>query len=130
MDNLDRIIPLWNCDETDLKLVWSAGTSNARFYLYVPKWRVPEPWPALINVRITDILTEWEKYKPLTPTVARKNPELLEKPILAKIGYTELHTETFRYDPFDVKEPEIGNPYIPMSLLPSEPPKVLLVKVQ
>jgi hypothetical protein len=130
MDNLDRSIDLWSSDDTGGKLVWSAGTSNARFYFYIPKWRVPEPWPALVHVHITDNLTEWEKYEPLTPTVAQKKAELLERPILAKIGYSELHKETFRYDPFGVQEVEIGSPYIPMFLLPFEPPKVLLVRVQ
>lgn len=131
MENLDRSIQLWSADDTGGTLVWSASTSNARFYLYMPKWRVPEPWPALITVRITDNLTEWEKYEPLTPTAAQKNPERLERPIFAKIGYPKPHTETFRYDPFDVQdEAEIGSPYIPMSLLPFEPPEVLLIQVR
>jgi hypothetical protein len=130
MGNVDRSIELWSSDDSGGKLIWSARASNATFYFYIPKWRVPEPWPGLINVHITDDLTPWKGYDPLAPSTAQEDPGLLENPIFAKVRYSSTHTETFRYDPFGTQEEEIGSPYIPMSLLPTDPPEILLVKVR
>jgi len=41
--------------ETDLKLRWEADVEGVAFKLYIPKWRVPRPWPTRILVRISDI---------------------------------------------------------------------------
>jgi hypothetical protein len=55
----------------------------------------------------------------------------LERPILARIGMPEVHSETIRYNPLGASDKvEIGNPYIPMSLLPVEPPAILLLGVR
>jgi hypothetical protein len=35
--------------ETENKLRWSTYMNDgSKFHLYVPKWRVPEPWPGRI----------------------------------------------------------------------------------
>ena len=38
--------------ETDNKLRWEACDQD--FKLYIPKWRVPQPWPIRIVVRLDD----------------------------------------------------------------------------
>ena len=36
--------------ETDNKLRWDVDIDDTRFSLYIPKWRVPQPWPSRIWV--------------------------------------------------------------------------------
>ena len=39
--------------ETENKVRWDADIEGTRFSLYIPKWRVPEPWPRLIHVTVS-----------------------------------------------------------------------------
>src|ERR1700680_1351555 len=50
---------IFNCKldlvkSTERKLRWDENIDGTNFELYVPKWRVPEPMPPLISVRIFD----------------------------------------------------------------------------
>lgn len=68
-----REITLMNpSKETDNKLRWMADVEGAPFALYIPKWRVPEPWPVQVIVAVTDNLRD-----PQAQTQGRRN--LLEQ---------------------------------------------------
>lgn len=51
---MNKILLLKLSKETNRKLRWSTyvGEDNTKFELYIPKWRVPEPWPKCIRVII------------------------------------------------------------------------------
>jgi hypothetical protein len=55
----------------------------------------------------------------------------LEEPINVVIGRCTDHTQTVRYTPVgdDSKNWEIGEPYIPMSILPTPIPDLLRIEV-
>ena len=42
--------------ETDRKLRWATYVEEdeTEFKLYIPKWRVPRPWPAVIRVSVRE----------------------------------------------------------------------------
>jgi hypothetical protein len=44
--------------ETPNKLRWDVLVEGAPFELYIPKWRVPRPWPRRIVVRLSEVTDE------------------------------------------------------------------------
>lgn len=121
---------LESAKETDNKLRWDRFIDDTLFSLYIPKWRVPDPWPAIIFVGVSGKLDRHKGYTPVSPAVAEREPDVLKRPILAVLKWVSDHTLTARYAPDgDPKEWEIGEPYIPLSLLPKEPSCPLLFEV-
>ncbi len=103
--------------ETDNKLRWDAMVDDAPFELYIPKWRVPEPWPSKIRVDIVPITPEQGHSNHVTPEEAGGNPTLRSKHIIADVVRKEEHTKTIQYYPGgNKKDCEIGEPYIPVTL--------------
>jgi hypothetical protein len=107
----------------DGKFRWDAQLQDALFELYIPDWRVPEPIPERIRVNVclngkaTGIIEE--------DVVA--NPDLRNRNIMAEARFREEKTKTHRYDAIgEPNQTEIGNPFIPFSLLPSRPERVWL----
>ena len=51
---VERMADVWMAldKETDNKVRWTADVDGVTFSLYVPKWRVPEPWPSRIRVTV------------------------------------------------------------------------------
>jgi hypothetical protein len=101
--------------ETDNKVRWMVDVDGVRFSLYVPKWRVPEPWPRRVRVSIQPDSTE------VLPTLSRsavaETPTSRRRPISARVAFVEDKTETIRYAPVDPSpDEELGNPYIPKAL--------------
>ena len=122
---------LESAKETDNKLRWDASIDDTKFSLYIPKWRVPDPWPATIFVGVSDQLDRYEGYTPVSQIIAEREPNLLKRPILAVIKWVSDHTQTVRYAPDGApKEWEIGEPYIPYTLLPKESSNPLLIEVK
>ena len=117
--------------QTDKKYRWDAQVGDAPFEIYIPKWRVPEPCPATVTVRVYEL---HEYRRPLTSirrSQALATPKLLRAPVVAELAFTEGKTRTVRYDPVvgdDLRE--IGSPYIPYALLPGPPPQKLVVVVK
>lgn len=113
--------------ETDNKLRWSADIDGVSFALYVPKWRVPEPWPQRIKVVIKE-LTSDSSASTLRSTRSKPGSE---EAVTATLKHVGSYTRTVRYCPIgDKKEWELGQPYIPQALLSEPPPDYLSIHVQ
>jgi len=103
--------------ETENKLRWDAKVDNTIFELYIPKWRVPKPWPSKIHVDIVPITAEQNNSDRITSKKIMENPTLVTKHIVADVVFEEEHTKTIRYCPEgEQKDWEIGKPYIPFAL--------------
>lgn len=104
--------------ETPNKLRWSAQVEedNAPFHLYIPKWRVPEPWPGRIFVGIEPFSGD--------PSDFAQSPcdlDNLDNPIKVLVERFKEHPPTVRYRQLgDKGDWQIGEPYIPKSLIPPD----------
>ena len=108
--------------ETKNKIFWDTAVVSADkdgspgdvdFRLYIHKWRVPEPYPKAIYVKIEPAALQ-EKPPFVSVDDVIDKPALREKPITAIIHAFKPHTATLRYHPIgDHNEWEIGEPYIP-----------------
>lgn len=111
--------------ETDNKLRWETDVEGISFKLYVPKSRVPQPWPMRIQVHVGDVQTK-NKLQPRSEALG-----VLERPIVAIVERVTEHTQTVRFRPRgDQKDWEIGEPYIPRNLLPSPDVQTVRIEVQ
>lgn len=126
--------------ETERKLRWSTYIEKDAEYfkIYIPKWRVPKPWPGRVYVGIeaykdvsSDLYPSTSSPKnldeenviivarPSIRSLITSNPKNLDKSIQAIVKPFENHTRTMRYRPIgDQNEWQIGEPYIPYSLIP------------
>jgi hypothetical protein len=111
--------------ETKNKIFWETSVESldqegnpcqTDFRLYIHKWRVPEPCPEKIYVKIEPSKLQ-KKPKFLSIDEAEEKPSLLSNPIVSIVHSFKPHTGTLRYHPIeDQSEWEIGEPYIPYSL--------------
>lgn len=111
--------------ETDAKLRWSTHVKkdDAPFHLYIPKWRVPEPWPGRVYVAIQAFEGDASMFvlSPCRP---------LESSIRVLVQPVSDRTRTRRYAPLgDKSQWQMGQPYIPYSLIPANS-HLLLIEVQ
>ena len=103
--------------ETERKLRWGKEIGETTFSLYIPKWRVPKPWPKKIYVDIEPAVSLGKRRKRHTRADAQRNKELNRKPITAMIRSLQEHTKTLRYQPLGHGDDwDIGEPYIPYEL--------------
>ena len=101
--------------ETERKVRWDADVVGAPFSLYIPKWRVPEPWPRVIQVRITPSTDTPATH--LSPADGLNHPLSRTRPIVTHTARVRWHTKTIRYRPDgDESEWETGEPYIPIAM--------------
>ena len=127
-DSLMREIALMNpSKETDNKLRWRADVVGVSFSLYIPKWRVPAPWPERLKV-----VVDQQAVSPATaPSPPRSGSPELERPIIAILEKVREHTKTVRYRPVgDSDSWEIGEPYVPYTVMPTPPPERLRLEVR
>ena len=103
--------------ETGKKLRWSTRVEKdkADFEFYIPKSRVPEPWPGRIFVCIEPFSGD--------PSDFAQSPcdlENLNNPIKVLVKpFREHLPPTVRYRQLgDKRDWQIGEPYIPKSLIP------------
>ncbi len=109
---------------TDNKIRWNASVEGVQFKLYIPKWRVPDPTPDPIYVTIEKAK---ESEEPTVPGI-RASPS---KQIRTIVRFVSEHTETIRYRPSgDPQDWELGEPYVPKSLLLRPWPVQIAVIVQ
>lgn len=114
--------------ETENKLRWGADVDGTPFELYIPKWRIPDPTPGKVLIRAQDKIKTTNQF---TRDEIEQDPELRNKPIYAEITRITELTKTIRFDPIgDKNNWEIGSPYIPKSILPSEDTKKLYVVIE
>ena len=117
--------------ETDNKHRWDALVDDTMFELYIPKWRIPDPVPGKILVRIFTDKKNALFMRTYTPSEVSDDPDIRRQPIFAEVSFTREHTKTFRYDPVgDNNQWEIGSPYIPKSVLEYEKIDTLYLTVE
>jgi hypothetical protein len=103
--------------ETENKLRWDTTVGGAIFSQYIPKWRVPQPWPKTIGLCLSPRRSGTEDPPNLSPADVRDHPTSRLEPIVAIVRRFREHTKTLRYDPVGHPDTwEIGNPYIPYLL--------------
>ena len=107
-----EMVLLEETKETPNKVRWDAYIEGTRFSLYIPKWRVPEPWPRLIYVTVNPYV---QKQVPrVSPALACQAPESCKQSIVTHVKKLENKTQTIKYQPEgDPSDWEIGQPYIP-----------------
>jgi hypothetical protein len=89
---------------TENKVRWRGRTDAADFDCYIPKWRVPVPWPKQIIVAIREI----------GDTAVASKVELGEPDIVVLADRLAEHSKTVRFAPRGLRQEwEIGEPYIP-----------------
>ena len=114
---VDRMADVWLAldKETDNKVRWTADVDGVTFSLYVPKWRVPEPWPS--RIRVTVGPDSSETLPSLSRVAAAGTPNLRRRPISARVAFVEDMTKTIRYAPTQRSpDEELGEPYVPKAL--------------
>lgn len=114
--------------ETDNKLRWDAIVEGVTFSLYVPKWRVPKPWPGSIWVRVIPRRVESDDLPNVSHADVEEDPGLVHEPIIATVVRDREHTETTRFRPVgDDDAWEIGMPYVPKSLVPENAARMWVI---
>ena len=103
--------------ETDNKLRWDAYIDGTKFSLYIPKWRVPEPWPSRVWINVVLNRSNADDPPNMTPADVNADPTIRHEPLIASIDKFREHTQTTRYRPTgDPSAWEIGEPYIPFAM--------------
>jgi len=111
--------------ETTGKLRWAAevDAGGPVFSLYIPKDRVPEPWPGRIQVEV------WASSDPSCPRDLGRVSN--DDPIVEDVHWVKDHTETARYCPAGHSSDWLlGEPYIPFELLPEPAPERVVLRVR
>jgi hypothetical protein len=114
--------------ETDNKLRWDVEVEGTRFSLYIPKWRVPQPWPARILVDLVLHRGNFVDEANLSENDVAQDATLRHEPIIATITKLTKHTTTIRYSPSgDPKKWEIGEPYVPFPMTYGEADRLRII---
>lgn len=101
--------------ETENKLRWATWVEqdSTAFELYIPKIQVPEPWPGRVWTSLSALAGGSASRLSIPPRSSRLEP------IDTIVEFVSVHTRTHRYAPLgDPKGWLVGEPYIPMSLIP------------
>jgi hypothetical protein len=113
--------------ETDNKVRWVARTDDATFDLYIPKWRVPKPWPERIAVTISLAIDQ----NSIGYVGLNGNGKDENLPITSIVDRVSDHTKTVRFRPRgETADWEIGEPYIPYVLLPQREALSVIIEVR
>jgi len=102
---------------TDNKLRWITMIDTTEFRLYIPKWRVPEPWPKQVAVTVEPVPKGVVHVSDVTPEAAANDGAVRPSPIRIIVDRIAWMTKTVRYRPQgNAKAWELGEPYIPIDL--------------
>jgi hypothetical protein len=117
---------LFNVDkETPNKLRWVASPPHQDFKIYVPKWRVPEPWPRRVTVSIDAV--DIRRGTPLSKRDSRQQPSLRWHPVQVVMVIDEYHERSIRYaQEGDEDSWEVSHTYIPYALTEGQSEKIVL----
>jgi hypothetical protein len=114
--------------ETENKLRWSAKVNGIDFKIYIPKWRVPEPWPQRIIVETQPLYLGENDLPMVTRSAVKADPSAKSREIIATVQLMKKCTETIRYRPIgDPDEWGIGEPYLPVALTYGESPVLRVI---
>ena len=109
---------------------WDVKIEGVTLEIYIYKWRVPDPYPSRISVEIFNRDEFSQSIYSLDRKEVNANPQLCYKPITTEVAFLENRTRTAKYDPVLGKgKREIGNPYIPYTLLSDPPPTRLVIVI-
>jgi hypothetical protein len=114
--------------ETDNKLRWAREieADGTEFKLYIPKWRVPKPWPKKVFVRISKGSSGTTTF----PGSGSAPPVSPGTPIRATLRRYRNMARSVRFTPLgNPDEWELGEPYIPYSLLPDSEAEYVTIEV-
>ncbi len=109
--------------ETENKLRWATWVEQdeTNFQLYIPKQHVPNPWPGLIWAKISP----FDGNKSVYPS--KKRSMRMSDPVEVVLEFVSDHTRTQRWAPIGDRELWlIGEPYIPLSLIPPHTDNLLI----
>jgi len=108
--------------QTENKLRWNAAIEGANFAFYIPKRRVPTPWPSQIKVMIDENVNH---------AMTTNSSADLITPIRCIVKKCHHLAWTVRYRPIpdQPEEWEIGEPYIPNKLLSNPAPEYVYIEV-
>jgi hypothetical protein len=114
--------------ETEKKLRWEVEIEGVLFELYIPKWRIPDPWPGRIVVRLAEL--DADAVRP--HLIAKFGRTIdLEQPIVSVVARAVERTQTVRFMPLgDPRDWEIGEPYVPYDLLSDDQIQCLQIAVE
>lgn len=117
---------------TDRKFRWDAPCEKkVVFSLYIPQWRIPEPWPSEIFVTLDPMDTLPDGTPFLTESMVTHDPATRKQAITALLQKKKDNVHSARYEPLGQRtEWELGEPYIPYSILPENVPNNLRIIVQ
>jgi hypothetical protein len=114
--------------ETANKLRWEVDINGTSFSLYIPKRRVPLPWPRQIVVTVSASEIDTGITGRTLPSHTQIDPRL---PIIAVLQREVRRKHTVRYRPIGAANTwEVGKPYIPYSLLPTDAPERIQLEVR
>jgi hypothetical protein len=114
--------------ETTNKLRWESENDGVTFSLYIPKRRVPIPWPRQIVVAVCSYELKTEIPQ---GDLRASNPIDRRLPIIVVLELEARRKHTARYRPIGNAETwEVGKPYIPYSLLRSDLPARIQLEVR
>ncbi len=112
--------------ETPRKLVWKNVSGPVPFSLYIPKWRVPEPVPREILVRVGMRFSVVP-----SPVFKRGCLQGTSVPIQVRVHRVCENVNSVRFAPRGTTyDREIGEPYIPFDSLPCWNAQALCIEVQ
>ena len=109
---------------------WDAMIGHAPLEIYIPRWRVPDPYPSHISVEIFEWAEYLQSINYLYQEELLANPELSHNSIVTRVTFNKDCSLTAKYKTDlnnDVRE--IGDPFIPKTLLSTLPPKRLVIVI-
>ncbi len=127
---MKQIIAKWK-KTTENKIIWTAYLGSVPFNLYIPKWRIPEPVPEKILIKIFFSSEEVRDKKFISKTDIQLEPQLKRKKIYSDVHKFSEHSQTIRFDPNgESNNWEIGSPYLPKSILKGQDFKELSLVIE
>jgi hypothetical protein len=100
--------------ETTSFYCWEYKQDKTISKLYIPKWRVPEPTPTIVNLSV-GTHNEFEENK-ITERDILRNPQKKNLPIIVLAEKKSDHQYTVRFDINNYNK-QINSLYIPYSFL-------------
>jgi hypothetical protein len=110
---------------------WDAKIDDTLLEIYLPKWRVPDPYPLRISMEIYEPSEYRRPIVPLDQEEALANPRLRRAPIVAEVTFTNKdRSPKVEYGPvLNDNVREIGDLFIPKTLLAGLTPKRLVIVI-